>query len=97
MSDCKPCTTSVDVNPKLPADGALVKDITDFRSLAGALQYLTFTRPDIAYGVQQVCLHMHDPREPHLAALKRILHYVRSTSFGTACTPLLSIRAGCLL
>ena len=24
---------------------------TDFRSLAGALQYLTFTRPDIAYAV----------------------------------------------
>jgi len=45
-------------------------------SLAGALQYLTFTRPDIAYAVQQVCLHMHDPREPHLAALKRILRYI---------------------
>jgi hypothetical protein len=24
-------------------------------------QYLTFTRPDIVYIVQQVCLHMHDP------------------------------------
>lgn len=35
--------------------------------------------PDIAYAVQQVCLHMHDPREPHLAALKRILRYVRGT------------------
>ena len=54
-------------------------DPTDFRSLAGALQYLTFTRPDIAYAVQHVCLHMHDPREPHLAALKRILRYVRGT------------------
>ncbi|GKA30076.1 ribonuclease H-like domain-containing protein [Tanacetum coccineum] len=29
--------------------------------------------------VQQVCLHMHDPREPHLAALKRVLRYVRGT------------------
>ncbi|GJU95729.1 ribonuclease H-like domain-containing protein [Tanacetum coccineum] len=26
-----------------------------------------------------VCLHLHDPREPHLAALKRILCYVRGT------------------
>ena len=59
--------------------GGPVSDATDFRSLAGALQYLTFTRPDIAYAVQQVCLHMHDPREPHLAALKRILRYVRGT------------------
>ena len=78
MSDCKPCATPVDTNPKLPTDGGVpVADPTDFRSLAGALQYLTFTRPDIAYAVQQVCLHMHDPREPHLAALKRILRYVR--------------------
>ncbi|GJX78312.1 ribonuclease H-like domain-containing protein [Tanacetum coccineum] len=49
----------------------------------GALQYLTFTRPDISYAVQQVCLFMHDPREPHLSALKRILRYVRGTlSYG---------------
>ncbi|GJU68305.1 ribonuclease H-like domain-containing protein [Tanacetum coccineum] len=44
-----------------------------------SLQYLTFTRPDISYAVQQVCLHMHDPREPHLSALKRILRYVQGT------------------
>jgi hypothetical protein len=79
MRDCKPCTTPVDINPKLLADGDPVSDATDFRSLAGALQYLTFTRPDISYAVQQICLHMHDPREPHLAALKRILRYIRGT------------------
>ena len=80
MAECKPCSTPVDTNPKVAAaDGPPVADATDFRSLAGALQYLTFTRPDIAYAVQQVCLHMHDPREPHLAALKRILRYVRGT------------------
>jgi len=79
MTSGKPCATPVDLNPKLSADGALVSDPTDFRSLAGALQYLTFTRPDISYAVQQVCLHMHDPREPHLTALKRILRYVRGT------------------
>ncbi|GJU31600.1 ribonuclease H-like domain-containing protein [Tanacetum coccineum] len=43
------------------------------------LQYLTFTRPDISYVVQQICLHMHDPRESHLAALKRVLRYIRGT------------------
>jgi len=80
MAECKPCSTPVDTNPKIAAaDGTPVSDPSDFRSLAGALQYLTFTRPDIAYVVQQVCLHMHDPREPHLAALKRILRYVRGT------------------
>nr|GEX83117.1 ribonuclease H-like domain-containing protein [Tanacetum cinerariifolium] len=29
--------------------------------------------------VQQICLYMHDPREPHLDALKRILRYVQGT------------------
>jgi len=80
MTDCKPCSTPVDTQAKLSA--ALsdpVADPTAYRSLAGALQYLTFTRPDIAYAVQQVCLHMHDPCEPHLAALKRILCYIRGT------------------
>jgi len=79
MAECKPCSTPVDCNPKLSADGVPVQDATDFRSLAGALQYLTFTRPDFAYAVQQVCLYMHDPREPHLVALKRILRYIRGT------------------
>jgi hypothetical protein len=89
MAECKPCSTPVDTNPKVSAtDGAPVGDASDFRSLAGALQYLTFTRPDIAYAVQQICLHMHDPREPHLAALKRILRYVRGTlQFGLLLRP----------
>jgi len=56
-----------------------VADPTAFRSLAGALQYLTFTRPDISYAVQQICLHMHDPRETHLTMLKRTLRYLRGT------------------
>jgi hypothetical protein len=31
------------------------------------------TRPDITYVIQQECLHMHTPREPHLTAIKWIL------------------------
>jgi hypothetical protein len=60
-----------------------VADPTQFRSLVEGLQYLTFTRPDIAYAVQQICLHMHDPWEPHLAAMKHVLRYMRgSLDFG---------------
>ncbi|KAG8068948.1 hypothetical protein GUJ93_ZPchr0005g14512 [Zizania palustris] len=80
MTDCKPVSTPVDCQAKLSSSvGTPVTNPTDFRSLAGALQYLTFTRPDISYAVQQICLHMHAPREPHLTALKRILRYVRGT------------------
>jgi hypothetical protein len=72
MSDCKPCSTPVDTQAKVSFDkGAPVSDPIAYRSLAGALQYLTFTRPNTAYAVHQVCLHMHDPCEPHLTATKR--------------------------
>lgn len=51
--------------------------------VAGALQYLTFTRPDISYAFQHVCLFVHDPREPHLALVKHFLHYIKRTvSYG---------------
>jgi hypothetical protein len=80
MTSCKPVATPVDAKGKLPADGPPVEDAHSYRSLAGALQYLTMTRPDIAFAVQQVCLHMHDPRTPHLALLKRILRYIRGTT-----------------
>ena len=80
MADCKPCSTPVDTCAKVSATaGPSVADPTAYRSLAGALQYLTFTRPDIAYAVQQICLHMHDPRESHLVAAKRILRYLQGT------------------
>ncbi|GJU50709.1 ribonuclease H-like domain-containing protein, partial [Tanacetum coccineum] len=71
--------TPVDTESKLGDGGTPVVDPTLYRSLAGSLQYLTFTRPDITYAVQQVCLYMHDPREPHFSALKRILRYVQGT------------------
>ncbi|KAJ9543513.1 LOW QUALITY PROTEIN: hypothetical protein OSB04_023220 [Centaurea solstitialis] len=79
MDTCNPCSTPADTKSKLPLSGAPVSDPTLYRSLAGALQYLTFTRPDISYAVQQICLFMHDPREPHFNALKRILRYHRGT------------------
>lgn len=44
-----------------------------YRSVVGALQYLTFTRPDIAFSVYQVCQFMHYPMESHFLTMKRIL------------------------
>jgi hypothetical protein len=72
MSDCKPCSTPVDTQVKLSEDDEPpIADATSYWSLTGTLQYLTFSRPDITYAVQQVCLHMHNPREPHLTLSSR--------------------------
>jgi hypothetical protein len=69
--DSKPCIIPVNTSSKLFGDiGDPISNPTHYLNMASALQYMTFTRPDISYVVQQVCLHMHDPREPHMTALK---------------------------
>jgi hypothetical protein len=79
MIDCQPARTPVDTSAKLSADGEPFSDPTLYRSIAGALQYLTLTRPEISYSVQQVCLYMHDPRVPHYNHMKRTLRYLKGT------------------
>jgi hypothetical protein len=80
MLNCNSTTTPIDTKAKLSStDGDPLENTTEYRSLAGALQYLTITRPDITYVVQQVCLFMHAPRSAHLQLIKRILRYVRGT------------------
>ncbi|GJY34400.1 ribonuclease H-like domain-containing protein, partial [Tanacetum coccineum] len=54
MVGCNSSRTPVDTDSKLGDDGARVPDLTLYRSLAGSLQYLTFTCPDISYAVQQM-------------------------------------------
>ncbi|KAK1569374.1 hypothetical protein QYE76_008341, partial [Lolium multiflorum] len=83
MLECKAAPTPMSSTEAISAtDGILLSadGATDYRSLVGALQYLTITRPDISYAVNRVCQYLHAPREPHLTAVKRILRYVRSTA-----------------
>ncbi|GKD00475.1 ribonuclease H-like domain-containing protein [Tanacetum coccineum] len=72
--------TPIKTKKKLGPEGSPVTDPTLYRSLAGSLQYLTFTRPDLSYAVRQLCLYMHDPREPHINAIKLVLRYLRGTT-----------------
>ncbi|XP_057417977.1 uncharacterized mitochondrial protein AtMg00810-like [Lotus japonicus] len=79
MALCNPSATPVDTKQKFSSSsGTRCEDATLYWSLASALQYLTFTRPDISY-VQQVCLQMHAPHTEHMLALKRVLRYARDT------------------
>ncbi|XP_022019502.1 uncharacterized mitochondrial protein AtMg00810-like [Helianthus annuus] len=81
MQTCKSVATPVDTKPKLVSSSSPpFEDPTLYYSLAGALQYLTFTRPDINCVVQKVCIHMHSPRIDHWNALGRIICYIQGTS-----------------
>nr|GEY77285.1 ribonuclease H-like domain-containing protein [Tanacetum cinerariifolium] len=51
MLNCNPCKTPVDTDTKLGTHGSPVEDPSFYRSLAVALQYLTFTRPDLSYAL----------------------------------------------
>ncbi|XP_022867831.1 uncharacterized protein LOC111387502 [Olea europaea var. sylvestris] len=54
LLDSKPVHTPMVVSQHLSTDGSLFLDPTLYRSLVGALQYLTITRPDIAHAVNSV-------------------------------------------
>lgn len=47
--------------------------------MVGALQYLTMTRPDIAYVVDMVSQFMHAPRTNHFHAVKSFFRYLQGT------------------
>jgi histone deacetylase 1/2 len=80
MSDCKSVSTPLSTSEKLSLyEGILLdpEDATRYRSIVRALQYLTLTRPDIAFSVNKVCQFLHAPTTAHWAAVKRILRYIK--------------------
>ncbi|XP_026444178.1 uncharacterized protein LOC113344420 [Papaver somniferum] len=80
MEGAKHCSTPMDASTKLSkTDGDLLDNPTEYISLVGALHYLTWTMPDIAFAVNLVCQHMKHPRTSHLVAAKRILRYIKGT------------------
>ncbi|VVA40365.1 PREDICTED: Reverse mRNAase RNA-dependent DNA polymerase, partial [Prunus dulcis] len=89
MDTCKPCSTpSKPHHQVLKDEGTPLPNPTLFRSIVGALQYLTFTRPDIAFAVNTVCQFMHSPTDVHLSLVKRIIRYLQGTlQFGVTFSP----------
>lgn len=57
----------------------MLSDPSLYRSITGALQYLTLTHPDLSFVVNQACQHMHNPKAAHFVTLKHILKYIKGT------------------
>lgn len=80
LSDVKPIA-SPSVQGKLlsKTDGNPLDDLFIYRSIIGTLQYLTHTRPDIAYIVNHLSQFLQCPTDVHWQAVKRVLQYISGT------------------
>ncbi|KAG8493305.1 hypothetical protein CXB51_010827 [Gossypium anomalum] len=85
----KPVNTPMVSSSQLSKDdGDRLCDPTEYQSLAGALQYVVITRPDISYAVNRICQFMHTPTTTHMVALKCILRYLCGTlNYGLVIRP----------
>lgn len=74
MLSAKPCSTPIALRSDTDI-GSLcsVPDAQNYRALVGALHYLTFSSPEIAFSVSRLSQFMHSPHERHLVAAKRVL------------------------
>ena len=80
MIECKPSSTPLATKVRLSStDGVLLDNPTEFRHLVGSLQYLTLSRPDIAFAVSTIAQFLSAPRQPHLVAVERILRYLKGS------------------
>ncbi|KAL0713300.1 hypothetical protein Bca4012_020278 [Brassica carinata] len=69
---------------KVPREGEIedskpFHDPKLYRRMVGKLIYLTITRPDICFAVNQVSQHMQAPKIHHWNMVKRIMRYLRET------------------
>ncbi|KAI0499127.1 hypothetical protein KFK09_020028 [Dendrobium nobile] len=87
LLNCKPSQTPIAMKPPTTVTSFLDADPIQYRRLAGCLQYLTITRPDIAFATNMICQKMHQPSGQDFNALKRLLRYIQGTQqFGLPIT-----------
>jgi len=74
----KPAVTPMDNLVKLSSTGSVsFTDVHAYRRLIGRLMYLTNTRPDITFSVQQLSQSLDKPTIAYYNAVIRILKYIK--------------------
>ncbi|KAK6160582.1 hypothetical protein DH2020_003963 [Rehmannia glutinosa] len=80
MENCNSCPTPCCPSIKLSLnDSPSFEKPSLYRSLVGALQYLTMTRPNISYAVNKLSQFLHSPTINHWKACKRVLRFLHGT------------------
>jgi len=80
MEGIKDCVTPLSCTTRLMLnDGSPKVDASQYRSLIGGMQYLSLTRPDMAYAINKLAQYMHSPSQTHWTAAKRLLRYLKHT------------------
>jgi Reverse transcriptase (RNA-dependent DNA polymerase) len=79
MLGCRVVSLPIKQNHKLCADAGDPVDKKQYQRLVGRLIYLCHTRSNIAHTVSVVSRYMHDPREQHMKAVRRILRYIKGS------------------
>nr|KAJ0191946.1 hypothetical protein LSAT_V11C800452870 [Lactuca sativa] len=78
MLDAKLVSTTLSTTDYFTSQGTPFSNVTLYRSLVGALQYLTITRPDLSYAVNQVSQFLHAPMVIWITHLLRELYVLPS-------------------
>ncbi|XP_028118057.1 uncharacterized protein LOC114315643 [Camellia sinensis] len=79
IHDCKPYSSLMATKVVLPEMDSSFSHPSLYRSLVGALQYLTLTRPDLSFTVNYLCQFLQNPLNSHFSAVKRLLRYLKGT------------------
>nr|GEZ70416.1 copia protein [Tanacetum cinerariifolium] len=80
MESCDPVGTPMEIKDKLDLDqNGTPVDATKYRSMIGALMYLTSSRPDIVHATCLCARYQAKPTKKHLKEVKRIFCYLRGT------------------
>ncbi|XP_039162701.1 uncharacterized mitochondrial protein AtMg00810-like [Eucalyptus grandis] len=86
LSRCRPAVIPIEQKVRLTTadhaggtfqDDPILQDPTSYQKLVGKLIYLTMTRPDISYAMQNLSQFMHKPKESHMNATLKVVKYLK--------------------